>query len=718
MAIVNFNSDPNRKGAWSSVAAIPGGYSDDGLFYYVDDAALTWERITEAGMIDATAAGIYDNGADTSTAFQAAMNHTKVKILEVGIRGGGNIVVNGTVNCNGKELIFKDGTKITGTGTLTNFKIAAGIYQQCFDITLTVSNVTLTSTAFSVYWYGAKADYNRTTGAITTDSRAAINKTFSILNGQVGKENIKVHFPKGDYSISDMIFTPDSCSYFRITGDGMYNTRIYWNKPTDGGDVLKLLNAQHGYISDISFFGKQGANGKPDKIINVHRFSPHIGTDGMIGDVIFERIYSVGHLGPYKRGLVYTCAGANDSVHDQNNEQGTIRDCYFEVADEYGISFEHQNSLWHRIEGGRCSGNIACINTLKDDGTGGGGFNLDGTVTMALLNTSVLFRLSGSQYPYSIINAKSEGDGKILYARNGTEGRSVIVDFHSCHFKVFGDPPSGDHFDVDCNSTSLINVVHSYFIAPSGVRATIAGGCSFQVYGGVSNLTAISYSGKTMLDSHYSSAGITYTNLGGGTLYVGDLNKGQITNYKTITAPATTTLVADGYKFFEMQYSAPTTITAISGGHEGQEIFVYAGNGNVSLGPSVSPTGVTTALPNGKVIKYVKLGAAFGGNWTPSAYSYEPTEYVTITANNVDAVHTIAINRMHEKSVIKSSIDITGFKIGSANGVGDYETVNLTANVSHVFDGTIVADAAQNIHYSGIVGTGANVTIKVKDIFP
>ena len=181
----------------------------------------------------------------------------------------------------------------------------------------------------------------------------------------------------------------------------------------------------------------------------------------MIGDVTLENIYCNGALGKFRDGLAFTCNTANDGPADANNEQASILNCYFELAGRYGIAFQHQNSLWHRIIGGRVSGYSACIVNHREDGSTGGSFQLMNTTVMGLTDTSKLFQLVSAAYPISIINTESEGGSILLQSRGDAR-----VTFTNCSWKLSNASAN----NVEISNTSRVTFENCLFLAPLGVN--------------------------------------------------------------------------------------------------------------------------------------------------------------------------------------------------------------------------------------------------------
>jgi hypothetical protein len=382
--------------------------------------------------------------------------------------------------------------------------------------------------------------------------------------------------------------------------------------------MLRLTNVQAVEVMDIEFVGKTNA-GKPKNIINVYRSEPKTGTIGNISDCIFQRIAAHGNKGAFIKGLVFSCATPNNGAADQNNEQATISDCYFEMADSFGISFEHQNSLWHRLNGGRISGYVACINNVRSDGTSGGGFSSYSTTFMNPGGNSVCFNLTGSQYPVFIADARSEGGAGLLRIRPNKDPGPIDcnVVFTGGSFKLGTPAPGHYHIDIAGKNTK-VTFNNGFFYSRSGVKIR-SDKCDLVIDGGIGNISSLEYSGLTTINNYHSDANIGFTNMGGGVLLLGEDNSKNLSTFLHIGDKGNNTLIADGKSFFEYELTSPLIIKSITGGYTGQEITIFAGSstglaiggpGSTIFTPNSGSNGTPYPIPKFTSLKLIKTGPA------------------------------------------------------------------------------------------------------------
>lgn len=571
-------------------------------------------------------------GPDQTTAINTALALSTVQTLSFSSTSLSSYMVNGTVTVPaGKVLKFEAGNKLTGTGTVSGGIIDANEHIQVFDTTLTVTNIKGAQGFISVKWFGAVGTYSGSGAG--TDDEPAFRKSFALLAANIGTSNLIIKVPRGDYYIKNELLPPNSASWFTIQGEGMNVSKIYWGRTASGGDMLRLTNAQRVAVKDLSFVG-QTNGGVPSTIINVYRSEPKSGSVGNISDCLFENVAAHGNLGAYKRGLVFSCAGANNSSSDGNNEQSTIRNCYFEIADSFGISFEHQNSLWHRIIGGRIDGYVAGINNVRSNGSSGGNFSVEGTVVMNLNSgNSLCFNLTGAQYPIIISKVNSEGGSYILKARASTEGLEPNIIMNDCGFKVTS---ASYAIDVSGNNNSLVlNNCSISGNSGSSIKSDSAGASlTLNSTGGVN---AITYNGVVSINGSNSSASTTFTNLGSGQLKIADNAATYTTNSSNSATPS-----VEGKNYIEFQYSSPTTITGFTGGYIGQKVWVFIGTASaVTLSTSgfYTLSGANNLLTQNKTYEFLKTSASFGGKWamvgesTASLSTFAPINNPTFTGN-------------------------------------------------------------------------------------
>lgn len=126
--------------------------------------------LTPTSMPKASDLGILDNGTDQTTALNTAFANANYAGIIMDFSAPGAVTISGTVNVQGKLILFYPGSYFTGAGTLNNGYHTAGYWQKCFDITVSLTNWKTMTVSFSSAWFGADA-----TGA--TDAQPALQKT-------------------------------------------------------------------------------------------------------------------------------------------------------------------------------------------------------------------------------------------------------------------------------------------------------------------------------------------------------------------------------------------------------------------------------------------------------------------------------------------------------------------------------------------------------------
>lgn len=130
--------------------------------------------------------------ADQTVLLQSILNHSSIRTIVLDAQQ--IITISGSLNANNKTIVFYEGAKFTGNGTISNAIIDADYEQQILDITLTLSGCRVSKGRFSVKWFGAKGDGSN-------DDQPAIQTCIDtiVANTSLGKD---LYFPKGTYRIN------------------------------------------------------------------------------------------------------------------------------------------------------------------------------------------------------------------------------------------------------------------------------------------------------------------------------------------------------------------------------------------------------------------------------------------------------------------------------------------------------------------------------------
>lgn len=222
--------------------------------------------------------GILANGTDQTAALNAVFLNSAYAGVVIDYSSPSAVTISGTLNCQGKQLIFAPLSYLTGSGTIANCVINAGYRQKCFDITNTttfikLSDCKMATEYFSAMWYGADP-----TGV--SSSALAIQKS---LDMAVSNPAINTVFlPSGTYTIDTPIL--------------IYN----WTGSVYGQSSVNL-------VGEGKFW--QGGGGSGTIIICSFRNTFALGIQGGKGNIIrgiyFHGLFTPPTLSKYQ---FYTCA--------------------------------------------------------------------------------------------------------------------------------------------------------------------------------------------------------------------------------------------------------------------------------------------------------------------------------------------------------------------------------------------------------------------------
>lgn len=157
------------------VTVFPVGVVDDGVYGFTD-SGQKYVR-TKTGPVHIREAGIYANVAGSQTTrMNIVLANAKVKMLEIEAENGGYLTLSGTVQGQGKELIFRTGMFITGTCTINNAVITAPLGVKIFGPDVTLTNCKTTTPFCDVRWFGARGN-----GVSIEDDAPFINKAIDTV---------------------------------------------------------------------------------------------------------------------------------------------------------------------------------------------------------------------------------------------------------------------------------------------------------------------------------------------------------------------------------------------------------------------------------------------------------------------------------------------------------------------------------------------------------
>lgn len=178
----------------------------DGI-YVIDDAGVK-RALIETSELSAENIGAFNNNTDCTAAFNAAFARADVKSIAINNPRGGNYLVNGTINCQGKQVSIATGCKLTGAGKISNAIIHANIMAHVFDTSLIVEDCKFSTPFISVKWFGALGNGSINGGGLFggNDDTYAIQKAINTaLYFNTYDTTREIYLPPGNYRITNTL---------------------------------------------------------------------------------------------------------------------------------------------------------------------------------------------------------------------------------------------------------------------------------------------------------------------------------------------------------------------------------------------------------------------------------------------------------------------------------------------------------------------------------
>jgi hypothetical protein len=214
---------------WDGASSV----TDDGIFFVKPTAvsgAGRWRRAV-AGRVDALQAGIKNDGTDQTSVLNTVLANSGVSEV---VFSTGSFTINGTATATGKKLIFQNGAKLTGSGSLTGGTIECDPKKQCLAVNITTG--TLENNIVYPGWTGAKADAIYL-GPAPTDNLLPFNR---LLYGM--KTGGILHIPQGDSTLRGYYYNFSATwvvnRKIKIEGDNAQNTVLMFPETAHGIKVL------------------------------------------------------------------------------------------------------------------------------------------------------------------------------------------------------------------------------------------------------------------------------------------------------------------------------------------------------------------------------------------------------------------------------------------------------------------------------------------------
>lgn len=232
--------------------------TEDGVFVIKPTAVSgsgRWLKIFN-GVVRAIDAGIKTDGTDQTSALNTLFSNVSVKEV---LFDNGNVSITGKVDGQGKTISFQNNAQIIGAvgsaDTLTNALITADYRVQIFDTLLTTTSLSPTSSAFSLIWFGGKADA-KYLGPTPTDNRTPLQNAITASTGNSSKAKIYLPGYANDaiigyyYSFGGTV-TIGTTTKVELFGDGFNKTVLTFPHDQNG---FKLL-CQQSTISNMKIRG-------------------------------------------------------------------------------------------------------------------------------------------------------------------------------------------------------------------------------------------------------------------------------------------------------------------------------------------------------------------------------------------------------------------------------------------------------------------------------
>jgi hypothetical protein len=190
-------------------------------------------KIVHDGRVRAVKVKIKFDGTDQTSRINTVLASVDVQELIFDVIGG-DCTISGTVTVpTGKHLVFKNGCRIIGSGTIDGGIIECNYRKQCFGTSLTVTNI-LPADATSPVWFGAKPDYIPGVTGTWTDNQPIFTKALNAIrnagDGVANQYKGRFYIPhgertsSGDWTYYKFNSTWDVNACVDIFGDGMDRT--------------------------------------------------------------------------------------------------------------------------------------------------------------------------------------------------------------------------------------------------------------------------------------------------------------------------------------------------------------------------------------------------------------------------------------------------------------------------------------------------------------
>ena len=325
-----------------------------------------------------------------------------------------------------------------------------------------------------------------------------------------------VYLPDSAYLINSTLIAgqiqsgQQNLTGFTLEGAGIGATSLEAGNSLGGLPMIRLLNANHCFIEDMTIVGN--SDYPPAAAIDSYVDNP-----GSIGSSPSDNTYrdlaiGTGSLNGFVNAIVYDCA----SGYDQDNSENIIERVHTYNIKNYGVWSDMVNSLQNRITDSQIEGGTAAV------ASNGGNFLIDNTVVDS--NTWLFYIGAGDQeHDWEVSNCTSEDGAGILYVDpNATTGGHATFSISNSNFK------SGASSDtaIDIESPVFTLNIYGSHIAEGANTAncTLKGPANFT--SSTLGFSEINYSGNLTLVGNDFTGNASLNPSATGKLAVNIMNSG------------------------------------------------------------------------------------------------------------------------------------------------------------------------------------------------
>ncbi|HRN57753.1 MAG TPA: hypothetical protein PLL71_14945 [Agriterribacter sp.] len=202
------------------------------LFFFISVNIIRLNDIVvelkTGGVFTSEELSIYPNGNDMSAQINAVAKLSFVEAIRFVSDSAHAFIINAAVDFKNTRVIFENGSRLAGTGTINNLNYEASDYNKIFDTTLNFSNLRSAKGYFSVNSFTGPVD-------TTVDIGDYIKKGIEVVT----KNHLPLKIPKGKYYVGVSVYFQTG---LKLLGDGIDQT-VLFIKP--GAQFMNVDTAVH-----------------------------------------------------------------------------------------------------------------------------------------------------------------------------------------------------------------------------------------------------------------------------------------------------------------------------------------------------------------------------------------------------------------------------------------------------------------------------------------